>query len=74
MAGKYKIKYDQKKCIAAGSCAQFAPDTWKLDSDGKAVQKKTSISEDELDVNVKAAKSCPVKAIEIFDEKGKQVV
>ena len=71
---KYKIKYDREKCIAAGSCAQIAPETWKLDDEGKAVLLKPEITEEELDLNVKAAKSCPVKAIEIFDEAGKKIV
>ena len=71
---KYKIKFDRKKCIAAGTCAQVAPETWNLDDDGYAVQKVKEISDDKLDINVKAAKSCPAHAIEIWDEKGKKVV
>jgi len=71
--GKYKIKYDKGKCIAAGSCAQIAPDTWKLDEEGKADPLITEFDESVLDINVKAAKSCPVQAIEIYDEAGKKV-
>lgn len=71
---KYKIKYDREKCIGAGSCAEIAPETWELDDEGKAVLKKPEITDEELDINVKAAKSCPVHAIEIFDEKGKKIV
>ncbi len=71
---KYKIKYDRSKCIGAGSCVEFAPGTWVLDKEGLAKQKKRTITDKELSKNVKAAKSCPTKAIEIFDEKGKKIV
>lgn len=70
----YTIKYDRNKCIGAGTCVEFAPETWELDNEGKAKQKKTKITEAELDNNVKAAKSCPAQAIEIYDEKGKKIV
>lgn len=71
---KYKIKYDRKKCIGAGSCAQIAPDTYKIDDEGLAVLQKEEFDESELDKQVKAAKSCPAHAIEIYDESGKKIV
>jgi ferredoxin len=74
MAKKYTIKYDKSKCIGAASCVKFAPDTWKLDDEGLAVQLKTSFTEEELNKQLKAAKSCPAHAIEIYDDKGKKIV
>ncbi len=74
MAKKYTIKYDRSRCIGAASCVKFAPETWKLDDEGLAVQLKKEITEAELAKNVKAAKSCPAHAIEIFDETGKKIV
>ena len=67
----YKIKYDRSKCIGAGNCAQIAPETWELDDDGIAKPKKLEFTEEEKEKNVKAAKSCPAHAIEIYkdDEK-----
>ena len=67
----YKIKYDRSKCIGAGNCVQIAPETWELDDDGLAKPKITEFEEKDLDKNVKAAKSCPTHAIEIYkdDEK-----
>lgn len=70
----YTIKYERKKCIGAANCIRFAPETWELDADGIAKQKKKTIQEKELSKNVKAAKSCPTHAIEIFDDKGKKIV
>jgi len=74
MAGTYKIKYHKSKCIGAGSCAQIAPETWSLDKKGKAVLKKSTFSEKDKSKNIRAARSCPVNAIEIYDSKGKKIV
>jgi len=71
---KYKIKYNKKKCVGAGTCAKIAPETWKLDSKGLAVKKKSSFGEKDKAKNIRAAKSCPVGAIEIYDSEGKQIV
>lgn len=71
---KYIIKYDKSKCIGAANCVSLAPETWELDSDGLAKAKKLEISEEELQKNVKAAKSCPTQAIQIFDETGKKII
>ncbi|MFH1290718.1 MAG: ferredoxin [Nanoarchaeota archaeon] len=74
MAKKYKIKYNKTKCIGAATCAQIAPDTWKINDEGLAVQLKTEFTEEELEKQTKAAKSCPAHAIEIYDEAGKKIV
>ncbi|MBU0467313.1 MAG: ferredoxin [Nanoarchaeota archaeon] len=71
---KYKIKYNKTKCIGAATCVQLAPDTWKLDDEGLAVMKKSEFTEEELDKQTKAAKSCPAHAIEIYDDQGKKIV
>ena len=70
----YKIKYYKERCIGAGSCAKIAPETWKIGKDGLAIQLKKTFTEKDKDKNIKAAKSCPNQAIEVFDEKGKQIV
>jgi ferredoxin len=74
MAKKYTIKYYREKCIGAASCVKLAPDFWKLDDEGLAVQLKKEFGEKDLEKNVKAAKSCPAHAIEIYDDKGKKIV
>ncbi len=70
----YKIVYDKGKCIGAANCVQVAPDTWELDKDGLAKAKKVQFSEEELDKQVKAAKSCPTHAISIVGPDGKKIV
>lgn len=74
MAKKYTIKYHKDKCIGAASCVKLAPDTWELDDEGLAICKKTTFTEEELAKQVKAAKSCPAHAIEIYDEAGTKIV
>ena len=71
---EYSIVFDRNKCIGTASCERIASKTWELDGDGLAHPKKKTITERELQVNIKAAKSCPTRAIHIIDENKKQVV
>lgn len=81
-----KVKVDRELCIGAASCVAVAPNTFELDSEGKAVIKKkggsmtsgfvnyTDIGDEEGNI-LNAAKSCPVNAIIIVevDETGKEI-
>lgn len=82
----YKVKVDRDLCIGAASCVAVAPNTFDLDSEGKAVIKKkdgTQTSDfvnyqdiDDNEINIlNAAKSCPVNAIIIVevDENGNEI-
>ena len=66
-----KIKTDRDKCISAGTCVAIAPNTFELDEEGK-VRIKNAMGDDEQTI-LDAAKSCPVQAIEIYDDNGKRV-
>lgn len=81
-----KVKVDRTLCIGAASCVAVAPNTFELDSEGKAVIKKkdgtmssefTSYSDiNDAETNIEhAAKSCPVNAIVIVevDENGNEI-
>ena len=81
-----KVKVDRTLCIGAASCVAVAPNTFELDSEGKAVIKKKDGSQTsdfvsysdiyDTETNIEhAAKSCPVNAIVIVevDEKGNEV-
>lgn len=83
---KYKVKVDRDLCIGAGSCVVIAPNTFELDSEGKAVIKKkdgvmTSDFVNYSDINdneeniLNGAKSCPVNAVIIVevDEQGNEI-
>ena len=67
-----KIKLLIDKCITAGTCVAIAPDTFKLDDEGK-VELINPDGDDEQTI-IDAAKSCPTQAIEIYDDEGKQLV
>ena len=69
----YAIKYDRNMCIGAATCVAVCPENYSLDSDNKAVIKKMSISDKELKSNIAAIKSCPNRAIEIYDANGKKL-
>lgn len=82
----YKVKVDRDLCIGAASCVAVAPDTFELDSEGKAVIKKkdgtmtsdfvnySDINDTEVNI-LNSAKSCPVNAIIIVevDEQGNEI-
>ncbi len=84
--GKYKIVYERDVCIGAASCVAVAPLVWELDNENKAVLKggkKTSdpnifemeIDEKDLQINLDAARACPVNAIHIIEkDTGKKLV
>ena len=88
MVKRYKIIYDRSLCIGAGTCVAINPKSWELDnSDNKANLFKSSpkegatdtfeleIDESTFDIEMEAAKGCPVNCIHIIDiETGEQLV
>jgi ferredoxin len=86
MAKKYKIIYYRDVCIGAAGCVTVAPQIWGLDKERKAVLKggietddpdvfEKEIDEEELQINLEAARACPVNAIHIIDKKsGKKLI
>lgn len=69
------IIHQREKCIGCNYCVEYAPFRWAMSRiDGKsilldALSKKgfwsVKVSEDERDLNVKAATACPVKIIQV---------
>ncbi len=81
---KYKIIYDREGCIGAAACAAANADHWEIVEDGKADLKgaketsphiwERTITESELQRNLEAAESCPVRVIKIIEiASGKQI-
>lgn len=66
-----KIKVDRDLCIGAGTCTVIAPEVFELDGELKSVVKDPHGAPDERIID--AAKSCPVLAIILEDEDGKQI-
>ena len=80
---KFKVKVLRETCIGAGSCEILSPKVFKLDQEGKAfvvdqgnqadAEGFIEVTKDELKNVIEAAKSCPVLAILVTDETGKQI-
>ena len=76
----YTMEYDRAGCIGAAACVAVDDKTWQIIDDGKAtitkdnVQgaktnlEKCKITEEELELQLEAAKSCPVNVIHIIDD------
>ena len=72
MAKVTEIKVDRNLCIGAAPCILIAPGAFDLDKENIAVVKDGALK---LPVEklLMAAQACPVKAITLIDEKGKQL-
>lgn len=62
-----KITVDLKKCRGYGNCIEFAPDYFDLDDGGRVIMLQELASDADLERVARAARSCPVKAIQIED-------
>ncbi len=80
---KYKIIYERDVCIGAASCVAVAPLVWELDNENKAVLKggtkgdkpnvfEKDLDEKDLQLNLDAARACPVNAIHIIEVETKK--
>jgi ferredoxin len=67
-----KIWVDRDLCIGAATCIAIAPNTYTLDSEAKAIILE-SADQDSDEVQIDAARGCPVAAIIIEDDQGNQV-
>lgn len=66
-----KIQVDRVKCIGANSCVAMAPGVFQLDEENLAYIVDPNSETD--DAVMLAAQSCPVLAVLLFDENGKQI-
>lgn len=80
---KKKIIHFRDDCIGCNFCVEIAPRNWFMDlENGKAKLRRAEekngifiaeISEPEVEVNKRAARSCPVKIIKVIDENGNEL-
>ena len=66
-----KIVIDRELCIGASSCIAIAPGVFALDKENKAYIIDKDAADFETILN--AARSCPTKAIILYDKEGKQI-
>lgn len=69
---KLTMRIDRNLCIGAATCVAIAPKAWALDDEAKAIILDTAKDETD-DTLLEAAKGCPVMAIFITDQTGKQI-
>ena len=69
---KYSMRIDRNLCIGAATCVAIAPKAWALDNEAKAII-LDSCDQETDETLLEAAKGCPVMAIFITDENGKQL-
>ncbi len=81
---KIRVKVDSDLCIGAAACVVVAADTFKLNDENKAYvldhgqdnqtyDRELEVTDEELENIVLAAESCPVLAVIVYDESGKQI-
>jgi ferredoxin len=63
---RLNVTVNTDKCQAYGACMKTAPDVLKPDAEGKAQVVDLGAAPDEI--VLKAARSCPYKAITVIDE------
>ena len=68
--GDLEIRITRPKCISAATCVVYAPSTFDLDKTNIAIIKNGEW--DRLEKIIAAAQSCPVAAIEVF-QNGKKL-
>lgn len=80
-----KVEVKRDLCIGAAPCIAVAPNVYELDDEGKAIVKDEATTEKNGDVHkinpnsaddstlLLAAQSCPVQAIYVYDDDGKQL-
>ena len=69
---KLTMRIDRNLCIGAATCVAIAPKAWALDNEAKAIILDTADQESDQSL-LEAAKGCPVMAIFITDDTGKQI-
>lgn len=72
LANGWSVEVDKNICIGAAPCTAMAANTFALDDDGKAGILDTC-DQDDNETILNAARACPVGAIIVKDETGKQV-
>ena len=66
-----RVVVDRDVCIGAAPCVTIAPGVFQLDEDNKAYVVDQNGADAET--ILLAAQSCPVQAIAVFDDQGRQI-
>jgi ferredoxin len=70
--GGLRVRIDRTLCVGFGDCVKESPDAFALDEDNVAIFANwDGIAREAL---LRACDSCPVDALTVWDEDGRQVV
>ena len=67
------IKIDRSTCIATKNCIRVSPEVFELDEE-KICSFVTPTNEVEKEIIIEACSVCPVNALYVLDNEGKQLV
>lgn len=65
------VRIDRLLCVGFGDCIDEAPDSFEFDDEGIAAFRGESTADREL--LVRACASCPVDALTVVDDAGRQL-
>jgi ferredoxin len=71
--GEYLVQIDRLLCVGFGDCITEAPDTFEFDDEGIAVFREDT-GDVSLPALLKACEACPVDALVVLDDTGRQIV
>jgi ferredoxin len=70
--GQLRVRIDRTLCVGFGECVDAAPDAFALDKDEiVAFVNPDRVAREQL---LKACDMCPVDALTVWDETGRQIV
>lgn len=67
------VRIDRERCIGSGNCVKVAPEVFELD-DGGIVAFRPDARDIDGERLTEACQVCPVDALLVFDQTGKQIV
>jgi ferredoxin len=70
--GGLTVRIDRLLCVGFGDCIDDAPEAFELDDDGVAAFRQ-SAEETGREQLVRACGACPVDALTVLDEAGRQL-
>lgn len=71
--GDLTIRIDRLLCVGFGDCVEVAPAAFELDAEGIATI-RSGAGRAEREQLLEACRSCPVDALVVLDEEGRQIV
>lgn len=71
--GSLTVRINRGRCIGSANCTKVAPQVFELD-DTQVVAFRPDAQEVDRDQLIEACRVCPVEALAVLDEHGRQIV